>query len=74
MALTGVRAYTSGVGLDVAVRLRRPPRGELRHLFDLLDGAGPDSRLLLGVEFADGAGRRASAAGGGGPTTLDRCW
>ena len=62
VALTGVRVYTSGVLLEVAVRLRETSVGQARPVFGFHDD-GPDA-LLVGVEFADG---RVAAAGGGPP-------
>lgn len=59
VALMGAQAYSSGVTLQVAVRLRREPAGPLRSsMHDLIDGRGGaddvDQRLLLGLEYSDG--------------------
>lgn len=73
VVLTGVRVYSTGSALDVAVRLRREPRhgGEV---YDLVSGdrygedVDVDRLLLVGVELPDG--RRATSlrsAGWPGP-------
>lgn len=81
VVLTGARVHSTGVALDVAVRLRTESQGRAGgDLFDLIGGHGHrwgedvdvDRLLLLGVEFPDG--RRASTlqaaawrGPGGGP-------
>lgn len=66
VALIGVSAYTTGLSLDVVIRLRVRPHG-MRHnaLHELTGGYGPAADgavgLLLGLEFADG--RTASTVG-----------
>lgn len=70
VALLGITAYTSGMSLDIMVRLRMRPPG-LRHgaLHDLIGGWYPGADraigLLIGLEYADG--RIAS-------TLNDRAW
>jgi len=61
IAITGMSVYTTGVSIEVAVRLRDTPPGvNSRDLHQMLGGhrfpddSGPDRRLLLGVEFSDG--------------------
>ena len=91
IALTGLQVYTTGVSFDLAVRVRSWPdedRGGLSGL--VFDHGRRRSRLLLGVELADG--RRASnvdggrfgqdpsgvvfhpAGGGGGQLSVDQSW
>jgi len=62
LALTHLTAFTTGVALTLAVRLRVAPDGlppgELYQRISPYPGLGadldPDQRLLLGVEYADG--------------------
>lgn len=67
VALVGVSAYTTGLHLDVVVRLRVRPQ-DMQHgsLHDLVTGWGSGGQgaagLLLGLEYADG--RTASSLGG----------
>lgn len=67
VALIGVAAYTTGLSLEVVVRLRVRPNGLRRNAApELTGGYGPAGGgalgLLLGLEFADG--RTASTIGG----------
>ena len=61
VAVAGFRLFSSGIQLDLMVRLRTQPAGPLRfRLNELIGGFGPgddaaaDQRLLLGLEYADG--------------------
>lgn len=61
IAVTGFRLFSTGIQLDLIVRLRTEPAGPLRYrLHDLIGIFGPgddsagDQRLLLGLEYADG--------------------
>lgn len=67
VALSGARVYSTGLSLDVAVRLRRSPSrvdGMGLHQAVLgFPGEQADGRLLLGVEYADG--RTAANVGAG---------
>jgi len=61
VAVTGMSVYTTGVSIEVAIRLRvTPPGVNSRDLHQMIGGhrfpddSGPDRRLLLGVEYSDG--------------------
>lgn len=61
VAVTGFRLFSTGIQLDLLVRLRTEPNGPLRYrLHELIGNFGPgddsaaDQRLLLGLEYADG--------------------
>jgi hypothetical protein len=73
VGLVGVRAYSTGVLLDLVVRLRRPVT-DGPPLHELVSGGGypglaVGGRLLFGVETADG--RTASTASLGDAFTAD---
>jgi len=61
VAVTGFRLFTTGIQLDLIVRLRTDPAGPLRfRLHELIgffghgDDSAADQRLLLGLDNADG--------------------
>jgi hypothetical protein len=68
IGVVGVRAYTTGFELTLAIRLRKPrPPATQQALHLLLGGepvgrGDPDERLLVGIEYADG--RRTTNADG----------
>ncbi|WNV75837.1 hypothetical protein [Geodermatophilus sp. DSM 44513] len=88
VALVGLQVHTTGLSLELTVRMRPSARGRFAHTLDeLVWRHGPDGgRFLLGVEFADG--RRASSlpgadgvdvvfhpgGGSGGAATIEQSW
>jgi hypothetical protein len=61
VGITGVRVYSTGISLDVSIRLRREVRGVSFRLHELISGdrirgldIPSEHRLWLGVEYPDG--------------------
>jgi hypothetical protein len=65
VAITGVRAYSTGIEFEIVARLRRYDENDPNVLHDAIYGGrrsgSTDKALLLGAEYPDG--RRASSLG-----------
>lgn len=73
LAITAVDAYTTGLTIRLAVRLRTPP-ASIRRISQIVTGyvdpnGHPDDRLVLTVGFADG---RMATLGGAAESMSDR--